>query len=200
MGLREMKARRTRDALHHAVLTLAEERGYDAVTIEMIAERAEVGISTLYRYFPNKDAILLEPVSSNVSTLADALRARPVDEPQDVALGQALRTYFAWTPEDRESVARLRHQLDGAAGPRARLWDLWHQQRLLLEEVLAERANVPVTDLRVAISAQVTMMIVQLTVDWPSTSQPEAPLLDVVDQVIRTFDSDASLVPTLPAG
>lgn len=47
------------------MLTLAERDGYDAATLEQVADRAEVGVSTIYRYFANKDAILLDPIARN---------------------------------------------------------------------------------------------------------------------------------------
>jgi AcrR family transcriptional regulator len=199
MGLREMKARRTRDALHHAALTLSEDRGYETVTVEMIAERAEVGISTLYRYFPHKDAILLEPVASNVRVLADVLRGRPADEPCDVALGQALLAYFSWAPEDHERVAR-RRQLDRAAGPRAGLWDLWYEQRTLLEAAIAEREDADPAELWVTATAQTVMMIVQLTVDRARSGTDDVPLYDVLGEVIAAIHGGRLVVPTLPAG
>jgi AcrR family transcriptional regulator len=200
MGLREMKARRTRDALHHAALTLSEERGYEAVTVEMIAERAEVGISTLYRYFPNKDAILLEPVASSVGVLADVLRARPADEPCDVALGQALLAYFSWAPEDYERVARLRRQLDQAAGPRAGLWDLWYEQRMLLERAIAEREQADPSELWVTATAQTVMMIVQLAVDRSRRGGEDVPLRDVLGEIIAAIGGGGLIVPALSAG
>jgi AcrR family transcriptional regulator len=40
------------------MLELAERDGYDAATVEQVADRAEVAVSTIYRYFANTDAIL----------------------------------------------------------------------------------------------------------------------------------------------
>lgn len=44
--------------LHEAFLSLILERGYDAVTVQDIAERADVGRSTFYAHFPDKEALL----------------------------------------------------------------------------------------------------------------------------------------------
>src|SRR5689334_7971298 len=153
MGLRETKAQRTRDALHRATLDLVERDGFDAVTIEQIAEAAEVGVSTLYRYFPNKDAILLHPAAEGVGALAQHLRDRPDGEPIQQALGAALLTLISDTWADDEQFLRLRAQLDVAPGPRARLWDLWNQSRVLLEEAIADRTGRDATDLEVGLAA-----------------------------------------------
>lgn len=52
------------DAARLAVLTataaLFEERGYDQLTIEGIAARAQVGKQTVYRWWPSKGAIIAE--------------------------------------------------------------------------------------------------------------------------------------------
>lgn len=41
-----------------AALQLFTARGYDATTVPMIAERANVGAGTIYRYFENKEELL----------------------------------------------------------------------------------------------------------------------------------------------
>ncbi|MFD8819081.1 TetR/AcrR family transcriptional regulator, partial [Streptomyces sp. NPDC059627] len=74
MGLREKKAQKVRAAIYDAMIALAERDGYEAATLEQVAERAEVAVSTVYRYFENKDAILLAPVERTVGVLAGMLR------------------------------------------------------------------------------------------------------------------------------
>lgn len=197
MGLREVKAERTRAALHAAVLTLAEEHGYEAVTVEQVAERAEVGVSTLYRYFPHKDAVLLHPVQRDVGALAAAFRSRPAAEPQDLALGRALREHLAGASADREHMTRLRSQLDRAPGPRARLWDLWHQQRALLEEALAERAGTSPTDLQVGLAAHLTTMVAHLVLDRQRDAVEELPLDAVLTEVVEALAATPGLTPRL---
>ncbi len=54
LGLRERKKIKTREAIRTATYALVREQGYDATTIEQIAERAEVSPSTVFRYFPSQ--------------------------------------------------------------------------------------------------------------------------------------------------
>jgi AcrR family transcriptional regulator len=200
MGRREADAARIRDALHRAVLSLAEERGYQAVTIDMIAAHAGVGVSTLYRHFAHKDAILLEPAARDVGALADALRARPAHEPCDVALGRVLQAYFTRAPDEHERVARLRRQLDAAPGPRSRLWDLRHRQRTLLEEAIAEREGAAPTDLRVAVVALSTMAVVQMAFDRLRDGRAGTPAPETVGEIIAALHGGGIVVPSLGEG
>jgi AcrR family transcriptional regulator len=57
-GRRERKLQQQRDHLADTAWTLFEAEGFDAVTMERIAEVADVSKVTLYRYFPVKEALL----------------------------------------------------------------------------------------------------------------------------------------------
>ena len=49
---------RTRQALHQALIRLVLERGYDQITVAEIADAANVGRSTFYAHFTDKDDLL----------------------------------------------------------------------------------------------------------------------------------------------
>lgn len=200
MGLRERKAQRVRDSIYEAMLTLTEENGYDAATVEQVAERAEVGISTVYRYFENKDAILLAPAADDVAALAEALAARPADEDVMVSLAHAVHEVVDLTPAQREQVRRLRAQLDLAPGPRARLWDLWYQQRLLLEEEIARRLGPAADPLWVAASAHVALMVVQISLDHDRDTFDDMNPADYADRIIAMLHGPGAPLPAPGTG
>ncbi|WP_432826822.1 TetR/AcrR family transcriptional regulator [Dactylosporangium sp. CA-092794] len=56
----QVRAELTRGRILAAAAHIFAEYGYAAGTTNRIAERARVSIGSLYQYFPNKDAILLE--------------------------------------------------------------------------------------------------------------------------------------------
>ncbi|MFI9388082.1 TetR/AcrR family transcriptional regulator [Kutzneria sp. NPDC052558] len=86
MGLRELKAAGTREHVIGVALDLFVAQGYDETTMEQIAERAEIGCSTLYRYFPTKDLLILDLFTRSMN-LGARLRAGPVEEPLTIASG-----------------------------------------------------------------------------------------------------------------
>ena len=55
---RQPRARRTVERILEATAHLLDEAGVDQVTTNLVAGRAGVNIATLYKYFPNKYALL----------------------------------------------------------------------------------------------------------------------------------------------
>lgn len=79
-GLRERKKRRTHDALLRAALELFTTRGYEATTVDDIAEAVDVSQRTFFRYFAGKEEAALAVVSLTHEHFLDAVRARPAHE------------------------------------------------------------------------------------------------------------------------
>lgn len=59
MNESDRRTRRTRELLIHALLELIETRHYDQISVQDIVERADVGRSTFYAHYDNKDALLM---------------------------------------------------------------------------------------------------------------------------------------------
>lgn len=83
LGLRARKKLRTRQAIREAAYRLIEERGYDNTTIEQIAAAAEVSPSTIFRYFPSKEHIIL--TADFAGPAVDVFLSRLGDQPQLIA-------------------------------------------------------------------------------------------------------------------
>ncbi|MFI6604720.1 TetR/AcrR family transcriptional regulator [Nonomuraea sp. NPDC050536] len=55
----DRRVRRTRRILRDAFTALVLEKGYDRITVQDILDRADVGRSTFYAHFRDKDALLM---------------------------------------------------------------------------------------------------------------------------------------------
>lgn len=62
---------RTRQALHQALLRLAVEKGYDEVSVADIADAANVGRSTFYAHYTDKDDLLRQGIGYLRTMLTD---------------------------------------------------------------------------------------------------------------------------------
>ncbi|MCW2542931.1 MAG: transcriptional regulator [Frankiales bacterium] len=62
--------RARRERILAATLALAGKGGYDAVQMREVAERSEVALGTLYRYFPSKVHLLVSAMAQEVERLS----------------------------------------------------------------------------------------------------------------------------------
>jgi AcrR family transcriptional regulator len=73
----DRRIRRTHRLLHEALIALIRQRGWDAITVQDVCERADVGRSTFYVHFADKEELLV----SGFGELREQLRANVVAEP-----------------------------------------------------------------------------------------------------------------------
>jgi AcrR family transcriptional regulator len=81
LGRRDRKRLETRNGLAAVALELFAERGFDAVTVNDIADRADVDPSTFYRHFGSKEAVIFSDLGEWTRHLGDAVRAQPAELP-----------------------------------------------------------------------------------------------------------------------
>lgn len=70
--------RARRERILAATLALAARGGYEAVQMREVAERSEVALGTLYRYFPSKIHLLVSAMNAETDRLAARLSRRQV--------------------------------------------------------------------------------------------------------------------------
>jgi AcrR family transcriptional regulator len=130
-GLRERKKARTRSLIQREALRLFREHGYAATTVDQVAEAADVSPSTVFRYFPGKDDLLvLDEHHSLADSVTQAFAAQPPDVPAAAALRAAIRTALTdLPPADRD--ARLERDVALLAVP-----ELWSANLGLLGRAL----------------------------------------------------------------
>jgi AcrR family transcriptional regulator len=92
-SLRQRNSERIRQRIVTAALDLFTTEGYDQTKMDAIAERAEVGRATLFKYFPTKSTLLL-PLSQQIVFAELRPQVQALLEQQPTAR-EALRYYFA---------------------------------------------------------------------------------------------------------
>lgn len=193
-----MKAERTRRQITEVAVTAFIEHGYDETTMEQIAEAAEIGTSTLYRYFPSKEQLILEPFAE-VLDFGRFLRARPSDEPVDAALAVALLDLADELVDDDRRIPQIRRIIDTSAVPRARLWDVFLSSRADFEAAIAERMGKDPGDQDVKVTAGITLdVFYRVDEEWKGdhTKDYRALLRDA----LASLRQASFVLPALPEG
>ncbi|MFK8908033.1 TetR/AcrR family transcriptional regulator [Streptomyces sp. YS-3] len=185
LGLRERKKLKTRVAIRRATYRLIAEQGYDATTVEQIAEAAEVSPSTVFRYFPTKEDIVLTDEYDPV--MVAELRARPADEaPLDSLRHVVVKATRLALETDREEMIQRTGLLVRVPALRSRLMQSIALTSRLLNGVLAERTGRAEDDLEVrAFSMAALGTIYEATVYWAERDHRD----DLVELVQRSLNT-----------
>ncbi|WP_369036055.1 MULTISPECIES: TetR/AcrR family transcriptional regulator [Streptomyces] len=187
LGLRERKKIKTRMAIRSATYELIEDQGYDATTIEQIAERAEVSQSTVFRYFPTKEDIVL--TDEYDALMEEELRSRPADEPWIDSLRYVVTKAIGVTKAEEPGVIRLRSRLMlEVPAVRSRMMESMSETGRLLCRVLAERTGRDSTDLEVRVYAMSLIGgLAEITVYW-AEHNCEADLTELVNRALNVLE------------
>lgn len=199
VGRRERKKRATRAALSEAALRLSVERGVDNVTVEQIADEADVSLRTFFNYFSSKEEAVVAGDVTTAASLVAAYRERPAEEPVVDALRVALRDVIRKHYADRERAAQLRAIRSTPSLLPHHLAAFVDQERELASAV-AERAGSDVDDLYPALVAATVMAVLRVAVHrWMTDVETGdwSVLADLVDRALAQLA--AGLQAPLPA-
>jgi AcrR family transcriptional regulator len=98
-----------RERLVVAAVDLFTEQGYDATTVNQIAERAGVTKSTFFRHFPDKRELLVAGHETLSKLLADGIAEAPTDATPLEAVAAGLeRASSVMGQIDRELGSRVK--------------------------------------------------------------------------------------------
>ncbi|NGO43632.1 TetR/AcrR family transcriptional regulator [Streptomyces ureilyticus] len=190
LSLRERKKLKTRIAIRNATYELIEEQGYDATTVEQIADRAEVSPSTVFRYFPTKEDIVLTDEYDPLAV--DLLRSRPADESLLDSLRSIIRQSMTMAMTDdpsfveREMKLRLRLMTEVPA-VRSRVMESMSLTGRLLCRAVAERTGRDENDLEVRVYTMGLMgALLEASIYWTEHDY-QGDLLDLIDRTLATF-------------
>ncbi|MGE2736043.1 TetR/AcrR family transcriptional regulator [Mycolicibacterium vaccae] len=188
-GLRERKKAQTRLAIRQAAFALFEKQGYANTTVEQIAEAADVSPRTFYRYFGNKEALLISDDHSSpiVSAFADA--------PDDLSVVSAYRygmekVFNSLSPEERDNAIDGQRLLYQVPESRALIYTEYVRLIGLLTDALAERLG-PDTDEfeRRVIAGAIAGVLIAVSHDNPLPQEQLSRALDILDRRLGSLSS-----------
>ncbi|MGH3240438.1 MAG: TetR family transcriptional regulator [Spirillospora sp.] len=201
-GRRERKKQRTREALVDAAFSLFAEKGFDATTVEEIADAVDVSSRTFFRYFASKEDVALTFQEEQTAAVLSALAERPADEPIMTALRRTVveiaraceRGELGFDPERFTCMFEMMSQ-----SPSLMAGSLEHAQKkqALLTDVIAERLGLdPATDLRPHVIAGSTTCGFQAATDalrrYPGAF---GSISETVDWAFRILESGLNEAP-----
>ncbi|MFI9205389.1 TetR/AcrR family transcriptional regulator [Streptomyces sp. NPDC053048] len=193
LGLRERKKIQTRRAIRRAAYRLFEEYGYDATPVDRIAEAADVSPSTVFRYFPAKEDLVLRREHDPLP--ATAVLARPAGESPMEAVRQgvveAVRQALESDPAELKQSARIIHDVPALRGRAA---EAGTETCRLLAAALAERTGRPPGGLETRVAAAAVLAVInEVLMYWVDQGQPEDLLVPALDHALRTLADGITL-------
>ncbi len=116
---KQHRSRFTCEAIFGAVAQILETKGEGALTTNAIAERAGISVGSLYQYFPNKEAILIEMAREETARFAETVGevSAKTSDP-DHAARMAIRAHigaFEGRPATRRAAVKAMIDAEGAA-------------------------------------------------------------------------------------
>lgn len=160
-GTPDRRVRRTREHLRAALMELMQEKSYSAITISDLLARADVGRSTFYAHYRDKDDLLLSGF--------DDIRAALVAERQRAAgdLLEPVRAVFRHVETHRQ-VAMRTTRLSGAL-PATVAAELRELSEALLREHLRHHVRPDADPLAVEAATQFLVGALVGLLDWWTT-------------------------------
>jgi AcrR family transcriptional regulator len=198
---RQRRSQQTRQRILDAAGHVFAKHGYAAGTTNRIAERADLSIGSLYQYFPNKDAILMELMTAHLDasivatekhfaaglpdSLEDILRLfvrSAIDVHRDAP--QLHRVLFEEAPRPADFVRKL-HEYETAVVA-------------LAQGVLAAHPQVRVADTRIAARLVVAAIesLVHRLIATPTPVEPRA----LENELVAMLTSYLTATDGTPAG
>ena len=76
----DRRVQKTQKLLHEALGSLIREKSYDSIVVKEILERANVGRSTFYTHYQNKDELLVSGVNEILGAIPPSTARAPLKE------------------------------------------------------------------------------------------------------------------------
>jgi AcrR family transcriptional regulator len=176
-------ARRNRDSLLEAAKAAFAEVGAEA-SLDEIARRAGVGIGTLYRHFPTRDAVVEAVYRREVQQLADAAPRLVESLPPAEALRAWMRLFIDYIAAKKVIAPALKSSVGGGSAVYADSSVRINEAMALLVERARARGDIrPNADSADLLRALVGFAYVNSAPDWEASARR---LIDLLIDGLRS--------------
>ena len=185
-GLRSRKKRRTRLAIQEAATALFSERGYDATTVQDVAARAEVSVTTFFRYFASKESVVFPDDTERLPTVRRVILEQPISTSDlkavRIALQRAVKVGEHPIPLAQQSRLMMSSYVLLGRGT-----ELIFEHQAVISSALAERRGLPEPDDVCRLTAAVAMTaLAQAWMSWERNGSGD--LEKVIDESFEALD------------
>jgi AcrR family transcriptional regulator len=142
-GIRERRRQQTRARIVDAAAELFAERGFDAVSVVEIAQRAGVVEKTVFNHFPVKEGLVFEADPPMRTALLDTVRHRPAGESVAAAAGSFVVAAVSMlgAPEAAAGVAEMAKVIRGSRTLQVREREILDGLTTALADLIAEETR-----------------------------------------------------------
>jgi AcrR family transcriptional regulator len=145
VGRRERKKAATRTAILQAAQDLFLERGFDAVSVREIADRADVSPTTVFAHFPQKEALLFHEEDAQRKRLVAAVQ----DRQEGQSISEALKTHYRaeftamWSGPDGDLRRRVMSLMEATPALQDYASRMWLRHEDALAKAIAQDLTQP---------------------------------------------------------
>ena len=194
-SLRERKKLATRRSLRWHALDLVAQRGFMHVTVEDIAEAADVSPRTFFNYFPSKEAALFGADPARVAALREGVLHQAPGEPALTALRQVMVAQARTVTHELSELGgdpqdMLRRMKAVRADPHLRAAQSAHMATVecAVAEAVAERLGMdPAHDPYPALLASIAGAVIRASMVFWASSGGAEPLDQLTDRAFQAL-------------
>jgi len=190
------RERRTR--ILDATIELATEGGFDAVQMREVADRAEVALGTLYRYFPSKIHLLVSALSREFDAVEEISRTRrvPGDTPADRVMFVLERTTRTLQRDPLLTEALTRAFMFADNSVKDEIEEVGMKLTALIGRTMSGQPDHEATEEEAAIIRVIADVWLAALVAWVTGRQQATDVLRSMDVAVRLLPPS----PSPPAG
>jgi AcrR family transcriptional regulator len=175
-----------------ATYQLARDGGFDAVQMRAVADRADVALGTLYRYFPSKIHLLVSALGRTFEQAEAAMRGKPVpgDTPADRVISVLKKTTRGMQGDPHLTEALTRAFMFADASVAAEIHDVGMLMTSMLTHAMDPERGGEVTDDDIAIARVIGDVWLSALVAWVTGRSTAAETAQHMETAVRLLLRD----------